>query len=140
MGSLGDSGVAGVSRGGGRAKFVGGRNAAHRAAVGDRVCVARAADVEIFSARAGFALSLSLRVWPNVVELNQILAATMFGDLEQVQNAEESRLAREFLGNVGADAKEKQIPHSADCVRNDKGRVSELVTSQASMGKGTTSA
>ena len=44
----------------------------------------------------------SLPARPHVVEPDQIniLASTMFRDLEQVQNAKESRLARQFRSNV----------------------------------------
>jgi len=47
-------------------------------------------------------LTRSLGARPHVVEPDQIniLASTMFRDLEQVQNAKESRLARQFRSNV----------------------------------------
>ena len=47
-------------------------------------------------------LTPSLVAPPHIVEPDQIniLASTMFRDLEQVQNAKESRLARQFRSNI----------------------------------------
>jgi hypothetical protein len=47
-------------------------------------------------------LTHSLATRPHVVEPDQIniLASTMFRDLQQVQNAKESRLARQFRSNI----------------------------------------
>lgn len=48
------------------------------------------------------ALLCPLAMRPHIVELDQVnlLASTVFGDFEQVQDAKESRLARQFRGNV----------------------------------------
>jgi hypothetical protein len=52
--------------------------------------------------RLRLTLTLSLSARPHVMEPDQIniLASTMFRDLEQVQNAKESRLSRQFRSNI----------------------------------------
>jgi hypothetical protein len=103
MGSVGDSGVACLSRCGERIKLAVGCLATRGAAFGRRLCPAGAADFQIFSARARLTLTHLLAAWSHVVEPDQInvLASTMFRHLEQVQHAKESRLARQFRRNIG---------------------------------------